>query len=52
MSNVRVTVTTPDTATATSYFTTYRVDGYDGTMLPAAPPVQVGHYEDTFTRTP
>ncbi|WP_181809329.1 nuclear transport factor 2 family protein [Streptomyces shenzhenensis] len=68
MSNILVTVTGPRTATATSYFQTYRVDrhdggrdeGRDGTrdggpgggsgggMLPAGPPVQVGHYEDRF----
>jgi hypothetical protein len=50
MSNILVTVTGPDTATATSYFQTYRVDGYAGGMVPAGPPVQVGHYEDTFRR--
>jgi hypothetical protein len=50
MSNILVTVTSPDTATATSYFTTYRVDGYAGTIVPPGPPVQVGHYEDTFHR--
>ncbi|MDT0461444.1 nuclear transport factor 2 family protein [Streptomyces gibsoniae] len=42
MSNVLVTPTSPDTATATSYFTTYRVDGYDGGMVPAGPPTQIG----------
>ncbi|MEU6907966.1 nuclear transport factor 2 family protein [Streptomyces coeruleorubidus] len=50
MSNVLVTVVSPDAAEAVSYFTTYRVDGYDGGMVPAGPPVQVGHYEDTFHR--
>lgn len=50
MSNVLVTVTSSDTATATSYFTTYRVDGYDGGIVPPGAPVQVGHYEDTFRR--
>ncbi|MER7182669.1 nuclear transport factor 2 family protein [Streptomyces hyaluromycini] len=58
MSNILVTVTGPDTATATSYFQTYRVDGYDagreggsgGATVPAGPPVQVGHYEDEFRR--
>lgn len=60
MSNVLVEVTSPDTATATSYFTTYRVDGYDGgreaayegRMVPAGPPVRIGHYEDAFRRSP
>ncbi|MGX1560678.1 nuclear transport factor 2 family protein [Streptomyces sp. NPDC055506] len=50
MSNVLVTVESPDTAGAISYFTTYRVDGYDGGVIPAGPPVQVGHYEDVFHR--
>ena len=50
MSNIRVTVTSEDTAEATSYFTTYRIEGWSGGMVPAGPPVQVGHYEDTFRR--
>jgi hypothetical protein len=50
MSNVLVTVTSRDTAEAVSYFTTYRVDGYEGGVIPAGPPVQIGHYEDTFRR--
>lgn len=50
MSNIRVTVTSTDTAEATSYFTTYRIEGWTGGMVPAGPPVQVGHYEDTFRR--
>ncbi|NUT25637.1 MAG: nuclear transport factor 2 family protein [Streptomyces sp.] len=52
MSNILVTVTSPDTATATSYFATYRVDGHEGGMVPPGPPVQVGTYEDTFRNTP
>ncbi|WSQ08688.1 nuclear transport factor 2 family protein [Streptomyces sp. NBC_01231] len=52
MSNILVTVTSPDTATAIAYFTTYRVDGHQGGMVPAGPPVQIGHYQDTFHRTP
>ncbi|MFF4309888.1 nuclear transport factor 2 family protein [Streptomyces sp. NPDC001507] len=58
MSNILVTVTGPDTATATSYFQTYRVDGHPtgreggsgGGTVPAGPPVQVGHYDDRFRR--
>ncbi|MEW2397118.1 nuclear transport factor 2 family protein [Streptomyces sp. NPDC046862] len=50
MSNIRVTVSSADTAEATSYFTTYRVEGWTGGMVPAGPPVQVGDYEDTFRR--
>ncbi|MFE9438061.1 nuclear transport factor 2 family protein [Streptomyces sp. NPDC006602] len=54
MSNILVTVTSPDTATATSYFSTYRIDGHDGGTdpVPSGPPVQVGHYEDSFHRRP
>ncbi|MFD5251985.1 nuclear transport factor 2 family protein [Streptomyces bobili] len=54
MSNVLVEVTSADTASATSYFTTYRVDGcggYNGGTLPAGPPVRIGHYEDAFRRS-
>lgn len=50
MANVLVTVDSPTKARATSYFTTYRVDGHTGGMVPAGPPVQIGHYEDTFRR--
>ncbi|MFI5682273.1 nuclear transport factor 2 family protein [Streptomyces sp. NPDC051636] len=50
MSNVLVTVASPDAAVATSYFSTYRVDGYEGGVVTAGPPVQVGHYEDAFRR--
>ncbi|MER6125064.1 nuclear transport factor 2 family protein [Streptomyces sp. NPDC001795] len=50
MSNIRVTVTSADTAEATSYFTTYRVDGYTGGMVPPGAPVQVGHYQDAFRK--
>ncbi|MFF3201998.1 nuclear transport factor 2 family protein [Streptomyces sp. NPDC002962] len=50
MSNILVTVTAADTALATSYFSTYRVDGYEGGIVPAGPPVQIGHYRDAFRR--
>lgn len=49
-SNILVTVTSADTAAATTYFTTYRVDGYSEGLVPPRPPVQVGHYEDTFRK--
>ncbi|MFD7287794.1 nuclear transport factor 2 family protein [Streptomyces sp. NPDC059863] len=49
--NVLVTVDSPTTATATSYFATYRVDGYTGGIVPPRPPANVGHYEDTFRKT-
>lgn len=47
MANVSVEVTSPDTARATSYFTTYRMDPEPG---PA--PVGIGHYDDTLHRAP
>ncbi|MGW7103847.1 nuclear transport factor 2 family protein [Streptomyces sp. NPDC054838] len=48
--NILVNVTSPDTAAATTYFATYRVDGYSEGMVPPRPPTQVGHYEDTFRK--
>ncbi|WP_052852826.1 nuclear transport factor 2 family protein [Streptomyces avicenniae] len=50
MTNVLVTVTSASTATAVSYLATYRVDGFDGTMIPPRLPANVGHYEDDFRR--
>ncbi|MFI0819330.1 nuclear transport factor 2 family protein [Streptomyces sp. NPDC021098] len=49
-SNVLVTVDSTEAARATSYFATYRVDGYRGGIVPSRPPVNVGHYEDAFRR--
>ncbi|MFJ4437823.1 nuclear transport factor 2 family protein [Streptomyces sp. NPDC088923] len=49
--NIRVTVDSPGTAHATSYFVTYRVDGDDpARLVPPPPPANAGHYEDTFRR--
>jgi hypothetical protein len=48
--NVLVTVRSPDEAQATSYFTTYRVDGWAGELQPPPTPTQVGHYRDVFHR--
>ncbi|MFD7297749.1 nuclear transport factor 2 family protein [Streptomyces sp. NPDC059897] len=49
--NILVTVDSPDTATATTYFATYRVDGYSGdAIVPTRLPANVGHYEDTFRK--
>ncbi|MFI7498099.1 nuclear transport factor 2 family protein [Streptomyces sp. NPDC049687] len=49
--NILVTVDSPDTATATTYFATYRVDGYTGgTLVPPRLPANIGHYQDTFRR--
>ncbi|MFE9447942.1 nuclear transport factor 2 family protein [Streptomyces sp. NPDC006739] len=50
MTNILVTVDSPETATGTSYFATHRVDGHRGGLVPAGPPVQVGDYTDTFRR--
>ncbi|WP_405774440.1 nuclear transport factor 2 family protein [Streptomyces sp. NBC_00859] len=48
--NILVTLTSGTTATATTYFTTYRVDGHTEGMEPPRLPAQVGHYEDTFRK--
>ncbi|MCX5157894.1 nuclear transport factor 2 family protein [Streptomyces sp. NBC_00264] len=48
--NILVTLTSETTATATTYFTTYRVDGYANGFVPPRIPTQVGHYEDTFLK--
>ncbi|GAA1936073.1 hypothetical protein GCM10009716_48970 [Streptomyces sodiiphilus] len=50
--NILVTVDSAVSASATTYFATYRVDGYtEGALVPARLPANVGHYEDTFRRT-
>ncbi|MFG3346969.1 nuclear transport factor 2 family protein [Streptomyces sp. NPDC048018] len=49
--NILVTVTSATTATAVTYFTTYRADGYAGGFVPPRAPTQVGHYEDTFRKS-
>ncbi|MFD5637077.1 nuclear transport factor 2 family protein [Streptomyces sp. NPDC127077] len=48
--NILVTVSSASAATATSYFATYRVDGYTDGMVPPTLPANVGHYEDTFRK--
>lgn len=48
--NILVTVNSAWAATATSYFATYRVDGYTDGMVPPRLPANVGHYEDTFRK--
>lgn len=49
--NVLVTVHGPDEASATTYFATYRVDGWtEGVLVPPRLPANVGHYEDRFRR--
>ncbi|MFI7286014.1 nuclear transport factor 2 family protein [Streptomyces anulatus] len=48
--NILVTLTSATSASASTYFTTYRVDGHPGSMLPPRLPVQVGRYEDTFRK--
>jgi hypothetical protein len=46
--NVLIDVESPTRATGTSYLVTYRLDGYQGDMVPPPAPANVGHYEDTF----
>ncbi|MFM9555617.1 MULTISPECIES: nuclear transport factor 2 family protein [Streptomyces] len=49
--NILVTVDSPDTAAATTYFATYRVDGYtQGAMVAPRLPANIGHYQDTFRK--
>ncbi|MEV8457601.1 nuclear transport factor 2 family protein [Streptomyces sp. NPDC052095] len=48
--NILVMVNSASAATATSYFATYRVDGYTDDMVPPRLPANVGHYEDTFRK--
>ena len=49
--NILVTVDSPDTAAATTYFATYRVDGYtEGALVAPRLPANIGHYRDTFRR--
>ncbi|WP_133916700.1 nuclear transport factor 2 family protein [Streptomyces sp. NBC_00582] len=49
--NILVTVDSPETATATTYFATYRVDGHtEGTFVAPRLPANIGHYEDTFRK--
>jgi hypothetical protein len=48
--NVLVTVDSPATASATTYFATYRVDGRTEGMLAPRLPANVGHYEDIFRK--
>ncbi|AIV37651.1 MULTISPECIES: nuclear transport factor 2 family protein [unclassified Streptomyces] len=50
MTNILVTVDSATTATATSYLTTYRVDGHVEGMVAPRLPANVGHYEDTFRK--
>ena len=46
--NVLIDIESPTRAIGTSYLVTYRVDGYDGNMVPPPLPANVGHYQDTF----
>ncbi|MFD5745974.1 nuclear transport factor 2 family protein [Streptomyces sp. NPDC127033] len=48
--NILVTVNSASAAADTSYFATYRVDGYTDGMVPPRLPANVGHYEDTFRK--
>ncbi|MEE1938652.1 nuclear transport factor 2 family protein [Streptomyces sp. TRM 70361] len=46
--NLLVTAGSATRATAVTYFATYRVDGHTGGLVPARPPVNIGHYEDVL----
>jgi hypothetical protein len=49
MTNILVTAASSTEARATSYLTTFRVDGYPGSgFVPPPLPANVGHYDDTF----
>ncbi|MFE7114654.1 nuclear transport factor 2 family protein [Streptomyces sp. NPDC057654] len=49
--NILVTVDSPTTASATTYFATYRVDGYtEGDLVPPRLPANIGHYQDAFRK--
>lgn len=49
--NILVTVDSPDTASAITYFATYRVDGYtEGALVEPRLPANIGHYQDTFRK--
>ena len=48
--NILVDVLSDSEAVATSYFATWRVDGYAGGMLPPMLPANLGHYEDRFAK--
>ncbi len=48
--NVLIDIESPTQAKGTSYLVTYRVDGYQGEMVPPPTPANVGHYEDNFER--
>jgi hypothetical protein len=50
MTNIMVEILSATNATATSYLTTYRVDGYTGGMIAPRLPTNVGHYEDGFQK--
>ncbi|MGW0712481.1 nuclear transport factor 2 family protein [Streptomyces sp. NPDC002643] len=49
--NILVTLDSPDTAAATTYFATYRVDGYtEDALIAPRLPANIGHYQDTFRK--
>ena len=50
ITNILVDVVSTSSATATSYLTTYRVDGYREGMVAPRLPTNVGHYEDAFRK--
>ncbi|MFC9863478.1 MULTISPECIES: nuclear transport factor 2 family protein [unclassified Streptomyces] len=48
--NILVTVDSPTTASSTTYFATFRVDGAGDTLPAPRLPANVGHYEDMFRK--
>lgn len=48
--NILVTVDSATTASSTTYFATYRVDGRSESLPQPRLPANIGHYEDTFRK--
>ncbi|WP_392667744.1 nuclear transport factor 2 family protein [Streptomyces sp. LN785] len=48
--NILVTVDSATTASSTTYFATYRVDGRGDSLPSPRLPANIGHYEDTFRK--
>lgn len=48
--NILVTVDSATTASSTTYFATYRIDGRTDSLPSPRLPANIGHYEDTFRK--
>ncbi|MFD7944514.1 nuclear transport factor 2 family protein [Streptomyces sp. NPDC059744] len=48
--NILVTVDSATTASSTTYFATYRIDGRSDSLPSPRLPANIGHYEDTFRK--